>query len=250
MIHRWKLFFWGGAGILLSGCAVITPFVQEFNIVPVSQEIEIGERMHEQIASQMPLLTGTSMNQTLETISNRLVEVLPNQVFDYRFYVVRDPTPNAFAIPGGRIYVHSGLFDFVDSEDMLAGVLAHEIGHVYERHPAKAISRAYGLNRLSNILLDQSQGAIQNMALQFLEGAVLSRYSREDEREADKIAFYLLRRTRYDTGGLLRFLRKLQAESSPGSVPEFLRTHPTTQERIELLQSLQNQQVTAGAPVR
>jgi len=187
-----------GLCFLLNGCAAISPFIQDFNIISVPEEIALSDQLAESIAQEMTLIEGTPDARDVESIGKRLVAEIPQPVFHYEFYIVEDKTPNAFTIPGGKIYVHTGLLAMA-TRDELAGVLGHEIGHAYERHPAKALSRAYGISFLTNLLLnrDGQAGQFKTMALQIAQGGILNKYGRDDEREADEISYYLLKRAEF-----------------------------------------------------
>ena len=226
----------------LSGCAYVEPLVQDFNIISVPEERKIGVKIAEQISQEMRLVQDPSVNDHVRAIGQSLARELPHQDFQYQFFVVDDPTPNAFTIPGGFIYVHTGLLDFVSDDNELAGVLAHEIGHAFERHPAKGLSRQVGVEYLTSLLFkpSQSQGQFRTLALQIAKGGVLNRYSREDELRADEMGYTTLRRSGMRTDGLLRFLRKLQnlSQGRGASIP-FLSTHPPTPERIARLEALE-----------
>ena len=236
-----KLLFWI-ALVFCGGCAYVEPFVQEFNIISIPQEREIGRQIAQEISKEMPLVEGTRADAFVQSVGRRLVSVLPRRDFAYRFYVVKDAAPNAFTIPGGSIYVHTGLLDFVSDESELAGVLAHEIGHAYDRHPAKALSRQMGVQSLTQLLFQetQAQGQFRQMALQLAQGGFLTRYGREDERIADEMAYSILRRAGgYRTDGLLRFLKKLQSLDQGATPLAFLSSHPPTPERIARLEALE-----------
>ncbi|MDP3921403.1 MAG: M48 family metallopeptidase [Candidatus Omnitrophota bacterium] len=223
----------------MSGCAYITPLVNDFNIVPLDQEIALGNNIAQSIAQEMKISDNAGMNGIVKAIGQELVNVLPRRDFDYKFYVVEDAAPNAFTIPGGSIYVHTGLLNFVDSPDELAGVIAHEVGHAYERHPAKSISRAYGLQYIGQMLSAKGDpGAIQQMAASLAGKGLLTKYGRSDEYEADSIGYYLTRRTHYESHGLVRFLEKLAKLSSGGGSIPFFQSHPPTPDRIARLKAL------------
>jgi predicted Zn-dependent protease len=225
--------------VLLSGCAYVEPFVQEINIVSVSEEEQIGESLAREIATELVFVEDRRVIHRIHTMGQRLLEGLPYRDFTYRFNVVRDETPNAFTIPGGRIYVHTGLIDFAKDDSEIAGVLAHEIGHAFERHPAKAISRAYGIDTLGRLLLKDPQSRFRTVALELAKGGFLARYGREDEYRADEISHLLVKKAGYPTDGLLRFLERLQSRQQGGFSIPFFRSHPPTPDRIARLKSFE-----------
>ncbi|OGW82420.1 MAG: hypothetical protein A2Z83_03710 [Omnitrophica bacterium GWA2_52_8] len=224
---------------LISGCASLNPFIEDLNIISVPQERALSSEMSRSLKTEMKIVGDVTAVNRVNTIGNRLVGALPRKNFDYRFAVVDDPTPNAFTIAGGAIYVHTGLLKMTSDEE-LAGVLAHEIGHAYERHPTKGITRAYGAKFLETLVLNPNeQNKVKTLALQMVQQSVLNKYTRSDEREADEIAFYLLKRANMPAGGLLSFFQKLQ--SLQGKQPAFLaflNTHPPTSERIAHIEEL------------
>jgi len=233
------LLFSVSGALAFSGCAVLNPLVQDFNIISLSQERVIGQQMSEQVASELSLSSDPQLNQVVSSIGQKLVAELPHKDFDYRFFVVNDPSPNAFTIPGGYIYVHTGLLQFSDGPAEVAGVLGHEIGHAYERHPTKGMSRTYGIDALTGLVLKSNPTKLRSMTLQLAKGGVTSKYGRDDEREADEIGFYLAERSGFGTDGLLHFLRKLESLTSGSDTPAFLQSHPSTPERVAKLESLQ-----------
>lgn len=224
--------------LMMPGCASLNTYVRDFNIVPVSQELEIGKQMSAEVAKQMTVLPATSAeSKKVEAMGQKLVADLPRKEFNYHFAVVKDDTPNAFTLPGGYIYVHTGTIKFSDNDDMLAGVIAHEIGHAYDRHPAKGLSREYGVSFLENMLLKNNQNQIKNLTLKVANQGILTKYGRDDENEADEIAYYLLRKSGYSEDGLLLFFKKLVKIQGSGGIP-FLSTHPPTSERIARVEQL------------
>ncbi len=229
-----------------TGCAGISPLVEDFNVISVAQEQEMSTQMAAEISKQMTISNDPVLNQQVNQIGQRLVAALPDKQFNYEFRVVQDASPNAFTIPGAKIYVHTGLFKFVSDQNELAGVLAHEIGHAYERHPAKGMSRYIGVQTLSQLLFKDQQNRLGNIAINIAQNGALMKYGRDDEREADELGFYLLKRAGYNPpDGLRRFLIKLDQLAKSGSGPSFLSSHPPTPERIARLQALENGQTGA-----
>lgn len=234
---RVKIFFL--PALLFSGCAYVGPVVQDFNIVSIPQEIEIGNQMAATVSRQMRVIETPSAVALVRSIGNRLILQLPSRELPYRFYVVDDKTPNAFTIPGGGIYVHTGLLSFVEDESQLAGVMAHELGHAAARHPARALSRQYGAQYLSSLIFPENRKQLQRIALDIAQTGVLMHYSRADELEADAIGFKLLKRSDFRSDGLMRFLKKIQSVERGGFSVPFFTTHPPTQERISRLQAME-----------
>lgn len=230
--------------VFLMGCAAVEPLVQNFNIISVEDERKIGTQVQPEIAKEVVIIDDPVLNQRVRSLGNRIVQVLPRRDFDYQFYVVKDDSPNAFTIPGGTIYVHTGLLRFATDDNELAGVLAHEIGHAYARHPAKALSRAYGVDYLTSLVFKQP-GRSGGVALQLAKGSLLLKYGREDEFQADELGYNFLRRAGMPTSGLLQFFRKLQNLQRGGRSIPFLSSHPPTPERIARLESLERGQIVA-----
>ena len=226
---------------LLAGCASLEPFVQDFNIISIPQEQQLGMQLEAEIAKEMTVVEDAQLSSRVQSVGKRLVAGLLWHDFDYRFHVVKDDTPNAFTIPGGVVYVHTGLLKLVDDDSELAGVIGHEIGHAYRRHPSKALSRAYGVQYLSKLLFKKSdeQGKFRKLALDLAKGGVLSRYGRQDEYEADEAGFVLVRKAGYSTRGFLTFLGKIQKLEGTGRPIPFLSSHPPTPDRIARLESFE-----------
>lgn len=230
-----------GSLLLFSSCEYVSPLIQDANIISIEDENIISKQMQAEVAQSMKLVSDPALNQAVDRIGNKLVNLLPQKQFDYQFYVVADNSPNAFTIPGGQIYVHAGLMQFVSDESELAGVLAHEIGHAYERHPAKAITRQVGLAQLANRVGGADANIIKQLTLKIVGTGALNYYSRSDESEADRIGFELLKKSGYKTDGLTRFLSKLEQLENGNQTPTFLRSHPPTPERVAALEALQAQ---------
>lgn len=232
-----KLSFLLATCLLLSSCEYLDPLIQDVNVVSVADEIQASSQMQGEISKAMNIVEDPRLTTPVRQIGNRLVAALPQKSFDYQFFVVAENSPNAFTIPGGKIYVHTGLMQFVSDESELAGVLAHEIGHAYERHPAKSMTRQMGLAQLSN-RMSGNNVAIKQLALKVAGTGALNFFSRSDENEADRIGFELLRRAGYETSGLTRFLQKLIKLQNGRQTPIFLSSHPPTPERVAALEAL------------
>lgn len=228
------------SSFFLMGCETLNTLLGDINIVSVEQEKEIGATVDQEIRKTLPVADDPVLTPRIRSIGRRLAAGLPLKEFDYQFFIVKDKTPNAFTIPGGKIYVHTGLIDLAQSDDEIAGVIGHEIGHAYKRHPGKSLTRAYGAEYLSQLIFKDPSNKLGQIALQYAKGGLLARYSRQDEYEADEVGYSLIRKAGYNTAGLVTFLKRIQALESGGRTPlDFLRSHPPTPDRIARLESMQ-----------
>jgi predicted Zn-dependent protease len=209
----------------------------------VEKEKEMGRRLVLQIERELEVIRNPTVQQYLERIGERFVSHIGEAPYEFRFYVVKSPDPNAFAIPGGHIFLASGLIIMASSEDEVAGVVGHELGHIKARHIAQRIERSKKLSlvTLAGILAGviaggKAAGAIIPSSVAASQALAL-KYSRQDEREADQLGFEYLVKTGYDGWGMVSFLRKLHRMSllSPGTPPSYLATHPGIEERISYL---------------
>jgi len=213
---------------------------------PIS-EYKLGSEIMEKIRIDPDYVDDALVLDYLNNFGNRLVSMHPEARGeagnDFFFFAVRDPAINAFALPGGFIGVHTGLMVAAQSESELASVIGHEIGHVAQRHIARSMGqqRQDMLIPLASIVLG-ALAARNNpdagMAMMTGgQGYAIQRqlnFSREAEREADRIGFQIMRDGGFDTSGMTVFFGRLQtaSRSYTDSTPSYLRTHPMTTERI------------------
>lgn len=229
-------------GLLLCGCATVTnPATgrQELILIDSAQEVQIGRGMaQEVIQKEHKLLRDASKQLLVNKIGQRIVRVCDRQDIVYHFGVLDSPDFNAFALPGGYVYIYSGLLNRL-SEEETAAVLAHEVGHVAARHSVKKMQSVLGYNLLMGIAL-VGFGAKNEALAQDIAGVsdvvfdLASRgFSREDEFLADELAVRYLHRAGYEPQAVARALEVLLKESGPGGrVFEILSTHPRMTERI------------------
>jgi len=183
----------------------------------------------------------------LDTLGRRLIEASKSGQ-DFEFFLVRDSSLNAFALPGGFIGVHAGLIAAAETESELAGVLAHEIGHVTQRHIARMLgkSRDAGIAQMVGLVLaalaarsnPQATPGLIALGQQVAQDQMLS-FSRDAEREADRIGFDTLTRAGFDPQGMVSFFGRIQRASRvyESAAPAYLRTHPLTTERMSDMQA-------------
>ena len=214
-------------------------------------ERKLGDRIMQEIRRDPDYIDDAPVLEYLNNFGDGLVATTPEArgegAFDYFFFAVRDPILNAFALPGGFVAVHSGLVLAAQSESELASVVAHEIGHVAQRHIARMLGqqRQDALLPLAGVLLAvlASKAGPDGPAavLMGTEGIAIQRqlnFSRAAEREADRVGLQILQHTNYDTSGMVAFFGRLQTASRTynDGAPSFLRSHPLTSERIADIQ--------------
>jgi predicted Zn-dependent protease len=209
-----------------------------FNIFSPQQDYEIGRQSA--LAANRQLRTYSDARVT--RIGKRLAAYAPGARFPYEFRVVNDAGINAFALPGGFVYVNKGALDAARSEDEIAAVIAHEIAHVSLRHGTNQASKAYlaqaGLGLVSGLFggrsgsgLGQAMGMIGGFGLNTL----FLKHSRTAEQQADSLGMQMLRRAGYNPRGMISFLQTIQRHSGGRSV-EFLSSHPNPSNRIARLE--------------
>lgn len=211
----------------------------------VEEEREMGDKLAIQIQQNVGIINDPIIKAYVDEIGRRLVETTHDRRFRYHFYVFNEQEPNAFAIPGGHIFISSGLIRLVDIEDELAGVIGHEIAHGVLRHIDKAMDRA---RRLSLVTLaaiiagaflskDAEGTATLTTGAMALAQSLMLKYTRENEVEADQKGMTYMADSGYDPKAMVIFLKKIyrwQRFSSP-DVPTYLSTHPGIESRISYL---------------
>ena len=235
----------GGASLLFVLAAASG--VAAFTLVSVEQEVQLGQQAQAEITKQMPVVRDGQLDRYIDSIGQRLAANATGPKYPYSFDVVNYRELNAFALPGGPIWVHRGTIAAAKTEAQLAGVMAHEVAHIAERHAAKQISKgivANGLLGLLGAVLDDGgKGeAAARIGASVVAQSVFMKFSRDDEREADRVGAQIMERAGWDPHGLAEFMQVLQAEQkrSPGSVATFFSSHPSPAGRVRDLQSVAN----------
>ncbi|MFH1457709.1 MAG: M48 family metallopeptidase [Candidatus Omnitrophota bacterium] len=224
--------------VFVSGCTTIyNPATQrkEYYLIDTKQEVAMGQRMDDALQKKFRILNDPLMQARLNRIGNRIASVSDRQDVAYTFKIVQDKEMNAFAIPAGFVYVHSALMDMA-TDDELAGVLAHEIGHVAARHSVKRLQAALGYQIVIGIALGLSGQQDMGQALDVVFNLTALGYGRKDELLADKLAVKYSKKAGFNPNGVVTFFEKLKKEAEEegsGRVPVFLSSHPAMEERIK-----------------
>ncbi len=227
--------------VAIPSCNTVKNAWNNLNLFTIEDDRKIGHQVSEQInsdTSQFNVLPEQG-NEELYTYIRGLMQQILNtgrveyaEEFVWEVKIIHDPeTLNAFATPGGYIYVYTGLMKFLDTEDELMGVMGHEAAHADLRHSTTQMSKIYGVDILRVIITgNASPGMLEQIAL----GLVSLKFSRNHESEADDRSVYYLCETVHNAAGAAGFFKKMEGKPSP---PEFLSTHPNPGNRVEDIQA-------------
>ncbi|MBL7222830.1 MAG: M48 family metalloprotease [Candidatus Brocadiae bacterium] len=213
----------------------------EFNMLSTEDEVAIGQKIAAEVEKKQKICPDPTVQQYVREIQARIAAVCDRQDVTYRITVIEDHEQvNAFAGPGGFMYVYTGLLRAMSNEAELAGVLAHETGHVVARHSAKALSNMLILNQLAQLALGSDPAMAGQLAGQLVSGVGMAQMSRGAEHQADQLAVTYMKRAGYDPQAFVAFLDKLNRmkKTSPSAVGKLFASHPPTEERIAHVRSL------------
>lgn len=213
-----------------------------FNLFSPAQDIQMGQEYSKQIEQQVQVIANPALHNYVNKIGAKLVAAIEGEKFPFTFKVVNDPSINAFALPGGPMYVHTGLISAADNEAQIAGVLGHEMGHVMLRHSTNQASKANLIQipaMIASGMLDKGgiTGSLAQLGIGLGANSALMKFSRSAENEADLFGARLVHRAGYNPVELARFFEKLEAESGKGSAfSQFFSDHPNPGNRIKSIQ--------------
>ncbi|MGF1804641.1 M48 family metalloprotease [Aliivibrio sifiae] len=227
--------------IKISGSALLAFSLSGCSVSP-NYDKSVGEKNSLVIEQQMGLYNNESLDQYVKQVGARLVSNLESPQFDFKFEVVDDPVPNAFALPGGYIYISRGLLNLMNNEDELACVLAHEIIHVTERHSIQQMKRSIlpGITQLpGNIVgsvINEDLGNLINTPFAFSSSLLMANYSRSHETESDDLGVELAAKSGYDPMAmgviLTRLNNAVEFETQKETEKSYFDSHPYTPERV------------------
>lgn len=220
----------GGAVATAGGCAPA---------LTTEQEVQIGRQNAAQVNQQLPIVRDAAINQYINELGRTIAQRSDPRGIPYTFQVVNSNVVNAFALPGGYIYVNRGVIERAANASELVGVMSHEIAHVVERHGIEQVQRAQnanmGLALLYGVLLGRNPGGLEQVGIQAGGTAVFASYGRDAEREADIRGVEFMTRAGYNPQGMVSFFNKLLSERqrNPSRLEQWFATHPLTEERIQ-----------------
>jgi len=243
------------AAFWLAVSLVLIPTAQaSFFSFDLKDERELGEKFNTLIRSRMPLIEDTEINDYVTGVVERIVKAMPPQPFPFNVAIVNNNAVNAFAGPAGYVFVFTGLILQMEHESELAGVLAHELAHVSQRHIAKRIGemKVLSIGQLVGVLAgavlgqttgNKDLGTLMAVGSQAVSAHAYLKYSRDDEREADQVGMNYLVAAGYPPRGLVEAfetMRKLKFMQGGGDIPTYLSTHPGLDERMAYLKDRVN----------
>ena len=213
----------------------------------VGEEKEVGEKLLYTVRASFPLLDDPDLHQYINQIGHEVLDVAGIQFFDYHFYIVESSQFNAFAAPSGLIFFYSKLIESMNSEDELISVMAHEVGHVVRRHLASRMKKGKVINfasmgaALAAIALGGGAAAQGLLAGSIAAGqSAQLHFSRQDEIEADLLAYQWMQDMHRDTVGQKKMLQTMRriTRYRTGQIPQYLLTHPDPEARLDYVSSL------------
>ena len=210
---------------------------KEISLVSESQEIAMGQQAKQEVEQSIGLVDNAPLQAYVKSVGLKIAAGTQRPSLPYSFEVVDDPTPNAFALPGGPIFVTRGLMDMMDSEAELATVVGHELGHVNARHTAQQITKSQ-LAQVGLVAAMIFAPGLQNFGNALSSGMQLLflKFSRDDERQADELGFGYALKQNYDVREMAKVftaLQRIEDLEGGGKVPTWMETHPDPGERIQ-----------------
>jgi len=221
----------GLTALLLTSCGVSQ-----------QQEVELGANTAAQVSAQLPMVRDAAVVNYVTTLGNQLVRATNDRGLTWHFSVVDSREINAFAVPGGWVYVNRGLIERATTMSELAGVLAHEIGHITRRHSVQQMQQAQGANvglALMCTLTNVCESGVSQAAINVGGSALFAKFSRSDEREADAEAVSTTIKAGISPNGVPSMFQILlnERKSNPGRLDAFFASHPMEESRITTTQA-------------
>jgi predicted Zn-dependent protease len=221
-----------------TGCQK-TPYTNRNQLVLISphEEIKMGEQASREILKKEKISKDIEKTKMVERVGKRIAKVAKFSNFNWEFHLIDKDVLNAFCLPGGKVFVYTGIFKTAKNEDQLATVMAHEIAHALAHHGAERMSMGQ-IAGIAQLAIGEVTGLRGNQLFNVAYGlgtqiGVMLPYSRSFENEADEIGIYLMNEAGYDVKEALKFWENMKSLKKSGEPLEFLSTHPTDNHRIE-----------------
>lgn len=233
---------------LLTNCtSTKTPYTNRTQLIFMSsqEEILLGEKTYKEILSSNKVLKNTPESLKIKLIGNKIAKVANIPQYNWEFNLIDNKQINAFCLPGGKVIFYTGILNLTENDDQIATVMGHEIAHALARHGAERIAASQlqqTVGVIGQIIIKTTRPEYENLYKQaYSTGTslgIMLPYSRLQENEADEIGLYLLYKAGYNPKEALKFWDKMLKISKSSTTPEFLSTHPSTNNRIENIKEI------------
>jgi len=229
------------SGFFIIGCTSV-PFTGRSQLMLTSpqEEAQLGEQAWQEVLSQNRVSSNQKYNAALKRVGESIAKVTNKPDYRWEFKVLENAEPNAFCLPGGKVAVYTGLFQYTANDAELAAVVGHEIGHAIARHGGERISQGMAQETGAQVLAASVDGksalAVQGIMAGYAVGTgvgVMLPFSRTHEYEADKLGLVYMSKAGYNPNAAITFWRKFGQVSQTGTVGEFFSTHPMSEKRID-----------------
>jgi predicted Zn-dependent protease len=247
----------GGAAIAMlalafAGCATSGINKGDINLISSGEEVAMGQEFAAEIGAEFEIYDDAPLTAYVQSVGNRITAICDRRDIDYHFAVIKSDEMNAFALPGGYIYIYTGLMKAVDDEAQLAAVLAHEVGHVTARHATERLTAMYGAQAAVSLLLGENPAEYQLLLANIFSTTGFLAYSRANEYEADRLGTSYTSMAGYDPEGMAELLGKFvdTEASEPSKLEQWLSTHPPARDRIGRVEVLAASLPLAGTGER
>jgi len=210
----------------------------QLNLISVEEEWQLGDQLAVDLSRRLRLVDDPAAQDYVESVGRRVVAQTEMANLPWHFHIVADREVNAFTIPGGHVYVNTGLIEKSPNVAAFTGALAHEISHVVARHATEQLSKAYGIEAIGGAVLGRNPAVYEQILASIVAQGAMARFSRAAEGEADRLGAAYMYKAGYDPQGMVQMFETLLAErqSRPSSVERFFASHPLTEDRIREVQ--------------
>lgn len=221
--------------LVATSCATTGINAGQINLISTEEEVKLGENLAVEIEKEQPVLRNPAITRYVSEIGKSVAAQSERQDVPYSFKIIdNDDEVNAFALPGGPIYVYTGLLKYAENEAELASVLGHEVAHIAARHSTEQLTKTYGFYMVAQIVLGEDPGAIAEIARDIVGSLGMLKFSRGDEIEADRLGVHYMFQAGYSPNAMTSFQRKLGklGSGSTSRAMNMLNTHPLSQDRV------------------
>ena len=221
--------------IFVISCATTGPGGKKSLIlIPTETEVELGKDVVKEVESTEKVLTNQEVQNYVNKVGRKVAKVCDRKDVTYSFKVLDSEEINAFACPGGFIYIYKGLMKQMDNEAQLAAVLAHEVGHIVARHSIKRLQAIYGYSIVMEVALGEKMGQTARQMVDAAAGVILLGYGRENEYEADEYGILYAKKAGYNPKGMVQVFEKFKKMEGrrPSTFEKLLMSHPPASDRI------------------